>query len=220
MKLRNDLSPSFLSQTEAFVQRARKRHQVHDTERQPFVQELTENEGRLSRLQEVVRAQEAPASAAWAGQHPGCATGERAVSPGVSPQGHAILRLLHLFLASDSPFVANVELAWPCLSRTRSRESDYCQCSERSCTEAARPQGSVATSLLAHTRDAPFDLDEHIFNCNLRSSRRGAVGGPLGMRTEHLRPLVDDMRSLHLFFRVSERLARAQIPEGVVDLLR
>ena len=40
------------------------------------------------------------------------------------------------------------------------------------------------------------------------------------MTTEHLRPLLDDMRSLHLFFRVSERLARAQIPEGVADLLR
>ena len=40
------------------------------------------------------------------------------------------------------------------------------------------------------------------------------------MTTEHLRPLLDDMTSLHLFFRVSERLARAQIPEGVVDLLR
>ena len=29
------------------------------------------------------------------------------------------------------------------------------------------------------------------------------------MTTEHLRPLLDDMTSLHLFFRVSERLARA-----------
>ena len=40
------------------------------------------------------------------------------------------------------------------------------------------------------------------------------------MTTEHLRPLLDDMRSLHLFFRVSERLARVQIPEVVADLLR
>ena len=39
------------------------------------------------------------------------------------------------------------------------------------------------------------------------------------MTTEHLRPLLD-MRSRHLFFRVSERLARAQIPEVVADLLR
>ena len=39
------------------------------------------------------------------------------------------------------------------------------------------------------------------------------------MTTEHLRPLLDDMRSLDLFFRVSERLARAQILEAVADLL-
>ena len=49
-----------LSQTEAFVQKARKRLQVHDAERQQLVQELTESESRLSRLQEVARAQEAP----------------------------------------------------------------------------------------------------------------------------------------------------------------
>ena len=83
-----------------------------------------------------------------------------------------------------------------------------------------RPREALPPDLLAHTPDAPFDLDEHIFNRNLRSSRRGAAGRPSGMTTEHLRPLLDDMRSLHLFFRVSERLARAQIPEGVVDLLR
>ena len=83
-----------------------------------------------------------------------------------------------------------------------------------------RPREALPPDLLAHTPDAPFDLDEHIFNRNLRSSRRGTAGGPSGMTTEHLRPLLDDMRSLHLFFRVSERLARAQIPEGVADLLR
>ena len=56
-------------------------------------------------------------ASAWAGQHPGCATGKPVVSPGVSPQGHAILRPQHLFLlATDSPFVANVELPWPCLA--------------------------------------------------------------------------------------------------------
>ena len=42
-----------LSQTEAFVQRARKRLQAHDTARQQLVQELTGSESRLSRLQEV-----------------------------------------------------------------------------------------------------------------------------------------------------------------------
>ena len=49
-----------LSQTEAFVQRARKGLQVYDAERQQLVQELTESESQLSRLREVARAQEAP----------------------------------------------------------------------------------------------------------------------------------------------------------------
>ena len=37
---------------------------------------------------------------------------------------------------------------------------------------------------------------------------------------EHLRPLLDDARSLHSFFLVAEQLARAQVPDGVVDLVR
>ena len=49
---------AMLSQTEAFVERARKRLQAHDAARQQLVQELEEGEGRLSRLQEVVRTQE------------------------------------------------------------------------------------------------------------------------------------------------------------------
>ena len=47
-------------QTEAFVQRARKRLQAHDAARQQLVYELTDSESRLSRLQEVARPQEAP----------------------------------------------------------------------------------------------------------------------------------------------------------------
>ena len=49
---------ALLSQTEAFVERARKRLQAHDAQKQ-LVQELEEGEGRLSRLQEAVRTQEA-----------------------------------------------------------------------------------------------------------------------------------------------------------------
>ena len=41
---------AMLSQTEAFVERARKRLQAHGAARQQLVQELEEGEGRLSRL--------------------------------------------------------------------------------------------------------------------------------------------------------------------------
>ena len=50
---------ALLSQTEAFVERARKRLQAHDAARQQLVEELEEGEGRLSRLQEAARTQEA-----------------------------------------------------------------------------------------------------------------------------------------------------------------
>ena len=50
---------ALLSQTEAFVERARKRLQAHDAARQQLVQELEKSEGRLSRLQEAARTQEA-----------------------------------------------------------------------------------------------------------------------------------------------------------------
>ena len=58
------------------------------------------------------------------------------------------------------------------------------------------------------------------FNKNLRSSRRGAAGGPSGMTTEHLRPLLDERRALHLFFLVARKLARADVPDAIVDLIR
>ena len=40
------------------------------------------------------------------------------------------------------------------------------------------------------------------------------------MTTDHLRPLLPDHRGLHLFFQISERLARAEVPEAVVNIVR
>ena len=40
------------------------------------------------------------------------------------------------------------------------------------------------------------------------------------MTNEHLRPLVDNPRDLHLFFRAAELLARGDVPEGVALILR
>ena len=40
------------------------------------------------------------------------------------------------------------------------------------------------------------------------------------MTNEHLRPLLDNPRELHLFFRVAELLARGQVPESVASVLR
>ena len=40
------------------------------------------------------------------------------------------------------------------------------------------------------------------------------------MTTEHLRPLLDDAHSTHLFFRLGENLARAQVPEVAAAAVR
>ena len=39
------------------------------------------------------------------------------------------------------------------------------------------------------------------------------------MTNEHLRPLLDNPRDMHLFFRVAELLARGDVPEGVALIL-
>ena len=40
------------------------------------------------------------------------------------------------------------------------------------------------------------------------------------MTMEHLRPLLDDTRALHSFFLMGERLAQAQVPASIVDIIR
>ena len=64
-------------------------------------------------------------------------------------------------------------------------------------TDATRRPPHLRTPLspevLGHTPIREFELDEPTFNKNLRSSRRGAAGGPSGMTTEHLRPLLDEL---------------------------
>ena len=70
----------------------------------------------------------------------------------------------------------------------------------------------LSPEVLGHAPRREFELDEPTFNKNLRSSRRVAAGGPSGMTTEHLRPLLDERRALHLFFLVAQKLARADVP--------
>ena len=84
----------------------------------------------------------------------------------------------------------------------------------------ANPREPMPAELTNFVPPRAFELDESKFSRNLRSSRRGAAAGPSGMTMEHLRPLLGDARSLHSFFLVAEQLARAQVPDGVVDLVR
>ena len=51
----------------------------------------------------------------------------------------------------------------------------------RQLTDASRP---LPPEVLNHVPPVAFDLDEDVFNRNLRSSKKGAAGGPSGMTCE------------------------------------
>ena len=91
----------------------------------------------------------------------------------------------------------------------------------RQLTDASRrppqPREPLPPEVLNHVPPVAFDLDEDVFNRNLRSSKKGAAGGPSCMTCEHLRPLLPDVRGLHLLFQISERMARGQLPESTTS---
>ena len=66
----------------------------------------------------------------------------------------------------------------------------------------------------------PFHLDEDKFQHNLRTSRRGAAGGPSGMTAEHLRVLLDSLSCTSLLGEAASQLAQGNIPEEVVTAIR
>ena len=53
------------------------------------------------------------------------------------------------------------------------------------------PRDPLPHTVVGHTPDVRFSLEECRFAANLRSSRRVAAAGLSGMTTDHLRPLLD-----------------------------
>ena len=98
------------------------------------------------------------------------------------------------------------------------------QATLRQLTDASRrppqPREPLPPEVLNHVPPTAFDLNEDVFNRNLRSSKKGATAGPSGMTCEHLRPLLPDVRGLHLLFQISQRMARGQVPEAVINIIR
>ena len=78
------------------------------------------------------------------------------------------------------------------------------------------PHDPIPPEILHHVPQTPFALAEDKFGANLL----GTAGGPSGMTNEHVRPLLDSERDIHLFFRVGELLARGDILENVASVLR
>ena len=65
-----------------------------------------------------------------------------------------------------------------------------------------------------------FYLDEVLLGKNVRSGRRGAAGGPSGMTHDHLRPLLESPKDLHLLFTVCDLFAKGQMPGEVVQAIK
>ena len=70
--------------------------------------------------------------------------------------------------------------------------------------------------LTSFVPESRFVSDQDQFCRNLRSSRRGAAGGPSGMTTEHLRCLLVDQRAMQLYSELASRVSRAQVPREVI----
>ena len=83
-----------------------------------------------------------------------------------------------------------------------------------------RPREDIPQELLEFEPITPLELDEGSFSKNLRSARKGAAAGPSGMTTDHLRPLLDNVRDLHMLFLVGEQLATGKAPHEVVETVR
>ena len=83
-----------------------------------------------------------------------------------------------------------------------------------------QPRFPLSHELTNYEPTGKFDLDQDQFCRNLRSSRRGAAGGPSGMTTEHLRCVLEDLRATHFLSELASRVAAAQIPRSVTQLLR
>ena len=83
-----------------------------------------------------------------------------------------------------------------------------------------RPREGISDHLLNMTPTA-FESDDGLLAKNVRSARKGAVPGPSGMVVEHLRPLLDNPRDVHMcFFSMGEQLAQGMAPEVAVQAVR
>ena len=82
------------------------------------------------------------------------------------------------------------------------------------------PRDPIPEEIRAANPSNLLELDKDEFLHNLRTARRGAAGGPSGMRNEHLRPFLDNAEDCTKFFEISQAFAQAKLPEEIVSALR
>ena len=82
------------------------------------------------------------------------------------------------------------------------------------------PREPLPNELSTFEPVAPFRLDAERFIKNIRSARRGAAGGPSGMTTEHLRPMMDSMNDMERLCLLGGIMARGEVPVHVEPAIR
>ena len=84
----------------------------------------------------------------------------------------------------------------------------------------AQFRDQLPLEIVHHTPDSEFKLEEAPFGRNSRTARKGAAAGPSGMTSEHLRPLLASLPTLHWLFRLGEHLVTARVPDPVIEAVR
>ena len=82
------------------------------------------------------------------------------------------------------------------------------------------PREPLPNELSTFEPVAPFRLDAERFIKNIRSARRGAAGGPSGMTTEHLRPMMDSVNDMERLCLLGGIMARGEVPVRVEPAIR
>ena len=86
-----------------------------------------------------------------------------------------------------------------------------------------RPQQSyrdLPEDLMAFLPEQPLRLSWRRFISNLRGTRRGAAAGPSGATAEHYKIMLDDEESTNFLYAAASALARAEVPQAIIDGLR
>ena len=103
------------------------------------------------------------------------------------------------------------ERLWPQATNRRCTNFDADrQSQDARCRKISRGSGQVVD--LSWMRNSSARIFDH--------SDAGAAAGASGMTAEHLRPLLNVPRILHLLFRAADSLAAALVPQSVVDILK
>ena len=116
------------------------------------------------------------------------------------------------FASLDSVQLKNVFSRRPRLMRTNSLRSEW--------SRPPFPRQELSQEIARSEPGVPFDLDVDKFLICLRKSRRGAAGGPSGMTSEHLIPLLDNERDSAAFARVAPLMARREVPTSALEGIR